>query len=137
MELSKTKRAYFLPTAVIVSLLIFAMPLLAQRGDMMAGRVAGEQAARASVNGTAWLAIGCFAGLVGIIIAAVVESSPPSTMLLGKSPEYVAGFTDAYKATAKSVRMNKAITGCIAGAVVNALLYVLLVAAASTTDTVY
>lgn len=119
--------------AVVMSLLVFVMPIFAQSGEIMKGKIEGEQAARSSVNGTLWLAVGCLGGLLGIAIAYIYEPSPSSTMLLGKSPEYVAAYTDSYKMTAKKIQTNKAWTGCIAGT----LLYVaLVVLSAATTETV-
>lgn len=97
-----------------------------------AGRIAGEQAARADVNGGLWFAVGCLGGLIGVIIAYAFELNPPATHLLGKSPEYVAAYTDAYRATAKSTQANRAVTGCVVGCVVSTLLYAMLIAAAGT-----
>jgi hypothetical protein len=57
-------------------------------------------------------------GIVGVAVAYVVDAQPPATMLLGKSPEYVAAYTDAYRMTSKSIQTSKAWTGCIVGAVV-------------------
>ena len=126
-----TKHKYFVVVAVVMSIMVFAMPILAQQDDLMAGRMAGEQAAKTDVSGTLWFVIGCFGGLTGIIVAYVYEPSPPSAQLLGKSPEYVAAYTDAYRATAKSVQTSKAVTGCIVSAVVSIALNVALVAASA------
>ena len=125
------KNGYFLVVAVIMSIMIFAVPILAQQDEFMAGRITGEQAARANTNGTMWLAVGCIGGLLGLVVAYVYEPNPPATLLLGKSPEYVAAYTDAYKTTAKSVQSGKALTGCIVGTIVTAVLYAVAIAAAS------
>jgi len=136
--MKRLKGKFLFIVTVVMAFMIFAMPILAQQGEIMAGRMAGEQAARANVNGTAWLAIGCIGGLLGVIVAYVYEPSPSATMLLGKSPEYVAAYTDAYKTTAKKVQTGKAWTGCIAFTVIYVAIYVLAIAAAeSTTDTIY
>lgn len=115
--------------AIVMSLLVFVTPIFAQSGEIMKGRIDGEQSARSNVNGTLWLAIGCLGGLLGIAVAYIYEPSPSATMLLGKSPEYVAAYTDSYKMTAKKIQTNKAWTGCIAGT----LLYVVLVVLSTTT----
>jgi len=127
----------FTLVAVVTAFMVFAMPILAQQEEFMAGRMAGEQAARASTNGTIWLLVGCLGGIVGIAIAYVVEPNPPATMLLGKSPEYVAAYSDAYKQTAKGVQTSKAWTGCIAGTLAYVLLYALAFAAAESTTSTY
>jgi hypothetical protein len=114
MKRAGLKRKCFAAIAVVMSFMVFAVPILAQQNDLEIGRMAGEQAARANVNGTLWLAAGCVS-IFGIILAYLVEPSPPATALLGKSPEYVAAYTDAYKMTAKSIQTSKAWTGCIVG----------------------
>lgn len=135
MNPKNLKHKCFMVVTIIMSFMVFATPILAQQGELMAGRVAGEQAARARVNGTLWLLIGCIGGEVGIIVAYLLEPNPPSTQLLGKSPEYVAAYTDAYKVTAKSIQSRKAWTGCIASNVIAAVVYaVIVVAVAESTD---
>lgn len=130
------KRTGFAVIASIMSLMVLAMPILAQQGDMEVGRMAGSQAARVNTNGSVWLAIGCLGGIsclggiIGIAIAYVVEPSPPATTLLGKSPEYVAAYTDAYKMTAKSIQTSKAWTGCIVGS----LAYIAIAVLAAVAD---
>lgn len=120
------KHKCFAVTAVLLSFLIFALPILAQMDDMMAGRMAGEQAARSNVNGTLWFAAGCLIGVIGVLIAYVYEPNPPSMMLMGKSPEYVMAFTDAYKTTGKSIQTRQAWTGCLTAVVVSTLLQLAL-----------
>ena len=65
------------------------------------------------------------AGIIGVAVAYVVEAQPSATMLLGKSPEYVAAYTDGYRMTSKSVQTGKAWTGCIIGSLVSIGLVVL------------
>ena len=131
------KHKFFVAIAVVMSFVMFATPILAQQGEIMAGRMAGEQAARANTNGMLWMAIGCVGSWIGILAAYIYEPSPPTTPLLGKSPEYVAAYTDAYKATAKKVQTGKVWTGCIVSAVLYVVYVVVVVAAANTVDTVY
>jgi hypothetical protein len=118
---------------VIMSFVVFATPILAQQGEIMAGRVAGEQAARTNVSGMAWMAIGCVGNVLGVVIAYIYEPSPSALQLMGKSPEYVAAYNDAYKETAKKVQTGKAWIGCITFSVVYVLLYVLAYSAAAST----
>ncbi len=120
--------------SIAMSFIVFVMPVLAQQDDLMAGRIAGEQAARADVSGGLWFIAGCLGGVIGVVVAYVFEPNPPATYLLGKSPEYVAAYTDAYRATAKSVQTSRAITGCIVESLLSVLLYALLIAAADSVD---
>ena len=105
----KTK-IYFV---IAMSLIVFATPILAQQDDIMKGRMDGDQAAKSNVNGTLWSAIGCFGNILGVLIAYAYEPAPSAMFLLGKSPEYVAAYTDAYKIAGKSVQTNRAWIGCI------------------------
>ena len=64
---------------------------LAQVGQACAeGTAAGE-----SDVGGFWFFAGCL-GVVGLLLAYIVEPSPPGASLIGKSPEYVAAYTDCY-----------------------------------------
>ena len=120
--------------AIAMSLIVFATPILAQQGETMKGRMDGEQAARSNVNGTLWMLVGCVGGLLGVVVAYVYEPSPTATLLLGKSPEYVAAYTDGYKSAAKSVQTNRAWIGCV----ISGLAYIAYIVALSTAaDTTY
>jgi len=118
MKWTNLKYKLFAFVAVVMSLMVFAMPILAQQDEFTAGRIAGAQAGRASTNGTLWLAAGCLFTWIGLLVAYVYQPVPPATQLLGKSPEYVASYTDAYKASAKRVQVNRAWIGCIASSLV-------------------
>jgi len=133
MKRAGLKHKYFASIAFVVALMVLAVPILAQQGEIAAGRVAGAQAARASTNGTMWFAAGCLFGWLGLLVAYVIQPNPPATMLLGKSPEYVAAYTDSYRMTARGVQTGRAWTGCIVGTIVQVVGYVLLVAAAEAT----
>jgi len=81
-----------------------------------AGRASAEgvQDADADINGTLWFFVGCL-GVIGIAIAYFAEPSPPPARLMGKSAEYVAIYTGAYKTEGKSVQGRHAIYGCLVG----------------------
>ena len=87
--------------------------------------------ARSDVKGGTWFIVGCLLGLVGWIIAYVVEPNPPATRLLGQSPDYVAVYTDAYKREGKKVQSQKALSGCLVGTCVSVILEVILMSAAA------
>lgn len=79
--------------------------------------------AKQDVNGMLWLAAGFFLGLLGVGAAYVIEPDPPAMKLMGKSPEYVAAYTDCYKRAGRDIQVKKAITGCVAGALLYAGIY--------------
>lgn len=63
---------------------------------------------------------GCLLGSVGLLGAYIYEPSPPASRLLGKSPEYIVFYTDAYKAKARDLQLKYAATGCVSGSLVAA-----------------
>lgn len=125
------RRGYFVAVAVIMACLTFAVPTLAQQDDLVAARIAGEEAAKADVNQQLWFGVGCVGGLLGCAFAYLYAPSPPSAQFLGKSPKYIAAYTDAYKATAKTLQTHSALKGFIVPVVVGCAAYVLLVIAAA------
>lgn len=91
-----------------------------------------EAAAASQTSGGSWFAIGCLLTWVGWLIAYAMEPAPPATALLGKSPEYVATYTDCYKRKAKDLRSKNAMIGCLVGTamwiVINVVLYTIVLA---------
>ena len=71
-----------------------------------------------------WFLIGCAFGITGWIISAIIDPSPSAIRLLGKSPEYIAVYSDTYKREVKRIRSKKAMTGCVCGYGAIAAIYV-------------
>lgn len=96
-----------------------------------AGRALAEgvQDADADINGTLWFFAGCLIGVIGIAIAYFAEPSPPPARLMGKSAEYVAIYSGAYKTEGKSVQGRHAIYGCLIGTAVGIAIYIIIVVA--------
>jgi hypothetical protein len=69
--------------------------------------------AHADIKSETWFLIGCLTSLTGWLIAYVVEPSPPVTRILGRSPEYVAVYSDTYKREGKKIQTSKAFSGCV------------------------
>lgn len=115
-----------------MALLTFSMPFVtfAQQNVQLEAIAAAERDVQVDINKGLWFVGGCLGGVVGVIIAYAVEPAPPATRLLGKSPEYVAFYTDAYTQRAKTLQANSAIGGCI----VNGLATVVLLMAAAAAE---
>ena len=77
---------------------------------------------KAHLNKTLWFTVGCFFPLIGPAYSQRNEKSIPTARMLGKSPEYVAFYTDAYKIAMKKQRYNWALIGCIVGGLTDACL---------------
>ena len=65
--------------------------------------------AEVHTNKAAWFLFGCTG--VGLLFPYFYESSPPASALLGKSPEYVAYYTDTYKLETRDIQFRQAVTG--------------------------
>ncbi|NUM80177.1 hypothetical protein HUU42_05170 [bacterium] len=104
------------------------------KGDVSAACSLAEQRAEMDINGGTWFIIGCLGGIIGWLIAEAVDSNPPATELVGKSEEFVAKYSDCYKAKAKSIKTSKAITGCLVGTGISVILYAIAFSTAENTN---
>ena len=85
-----------------------------------------EKDAAAHLNRTLWFSTGCFFPLIGPIISQHYQPFMPTARVLGKSPQYVAFYYDAYKVKTKKLQFTWALTGCLIGAPVEAYVITLL-----------
>lgn len=118
--------------ALLMAMLTFSMPFVtfAQQNSLQAEAiVAAERDAQGDTNTGLWFLGGCLGGVIGVIVAYAVEPTPPATRLLGKSPEYVAFYTDAYTEKAKTLQANSALGGCIVNGLATAVFFIAAAAA--------
>jgi hypothetical protein len=128
--------------AVILLTAMFTIPIapavFAQ--DVATACMDAERQAKSDISGGTWFLIGCLIGPIGYLLA-MSEPNPPSTNLLGKSPEYVAAYTDCYRRMGKSIKTKNAMTGCIISVAVEVVLiviyYVLIYETVTTVDDYY
>ena len=129
--------------AFLMAVLMFSMPfvILAQESstqvedksvihqipvDVLA-KASAERDAEADAKQFLWIggnflltvAGGCVLGSVGLLGAYLYEPVPPASRLMGKSPEYVLFYADAYKSRARSLQLRSAFIGCLGGSVVS------------------
>ena len=112
--------------AFIVLCLILYSPFVsfALQNTIQTSAIAdAERDAAARVNKSLWFFGGCLGGILVIIIANIHEPYPPASALLGKSPEYVGFYTDAYRAKARNLQTSQAVRGCAANCIVVAGCY--------------
>ena len=120
--------------------LVFGMPFvtLAQQDSVEDEAVAAAEAdAEADTDKNFWFFVGCIGNLLGLAYANYDVPSAPASRLLGKSPEYVAFYSDAYMMKAKKIQTDYAIRGCITNnvvSVIGCLGYGCLVAGAAAAD---
>ena len=74
-----------------------------------------EKDAGAHLNRTFWFTAGFFFPVGGSIISQFYQPFMPTARVLGKSPEYIAFYYDAYKVKTKKLQFKWALAGCLIG----------------------
>jgi hypothetical protein len=92
------------------------------------------QDAQADNNAVLWFFAGCLLELIGVLIAALVDPTPPPARLMGKSPEYVAVYVQTYKSEGRSAQLKSALWGLGTVIVLSVILIIVLVRSASATE---
>ena len=81
-----------------------------------------EKDAAAHLNPVLWFSAGCFFPVGGTLISQFYQPFMPTARVLGKSPEYVAFYYDAYKVRTKKLQFYWAFGGCLLGTATTAWL---------------
>ncbi len=74
------------------------------------------------INKSMWFSVGCFLPVVGPIYSQGKIKTIPLARTLGKSPEYIAFYTDNYRLEMKKQRFTWSLGGCIVGGLTDACL---------------
>ena len=109
---------------LIVAVFVVFLPVVsvAQAIDSEACTQA-EFDAKVDVNKPIWWAGGCLFGIFAIGAAYIMEPHPPASRLVGKSPEYVASYSDCYEDKAGSLQRTAALQGCLVGFSISMIIY--------------
>ncbi len=120
---------------LLLALSLIGLPAMAQSQttymsskDYTEGRLDGEADA---TGNQIWLLGGCLLGVVGVLLAYVIEPEVPSGRLIGKSPAYIQGYTEGYKSATKRKNAMYALYGMLAWLVFLIVYYVAVIAAVS------
>ena len=107
-----------------VTLMTFSMsfPTFAQLTGLQRQAVQdAKRHAEADSPTCLWFTAGLIGGFFGYLMAYTYHPPVPALPLLGKSPEYVAAYTDTYRKTSQKWQSRPALFGCVAGTVVGCL----------------
>ena len=97
-----------------MTLVLVSVPLMAQTTPSDGGYAAGKADGDRDGKGSAlWILGGCILSCLGVLIAYLVKPSPPVASLIGKSSDYVSGYTEAYKAKGAGNNALWAGVGCL------------------------
>lgn len=103
--------------AVILAILMFTAPILAYQTstEYARGKLEGERDARGN---PLWLLAGVGCGIFGAGAAYFIKPTPPSHALMGKSPDYVLGYTEGFQNKARMSNVGYACAGWAAFAAI-------------------
>ena len=125
----KYKTTYkFISFLTISMMLILPLTVLAQQNSVEpqntpGGAIEAEAVQNAiidvesNVNQTMWFVIGCVFPGVGLLSPYFYKPAIPAARMLGKSPEYIAIYTDTYKLEMEKRQFSAALIGTLAGGV--------------------
>ena len=80
-----------------------------------------ERDASAHLNKLLWFTTGFSLPVIGVFLSQRNQRSIPGARLLGKSPEYIAFYTNAYRIKMKKLRFNWSLLGCLSSTTVAGL----------------
>ena len=112
-------------SVLAMMVMIFNMPIVSYtqgNSDRDKAIYAATQDAEAAFDERLWYFTGLLFTAGGYFLAHTYYRPVPAVPLLGKSPEYVAFYTDSYRERSRELRSYAARTGCIHGAFVQGCL---------------
>ncbi len=108
--------------AIFLSLLMVTTPMMVigQGSDeYLQGKLEGERDAKGD---PLWLLAGIGCGIFAIGAAFFTHPNPPAEMLIGKSSEYVLGYSEGYRSKARNSNVMYASIGCLLSIAIGAAL---------------
>jgi hypothetical protein len=102
---------------LLVTLMLF-IPVFGQQqtSDYAKGKADGERDAAGSWSDSGnllWMLAGMGCGIFAIGTAYVIRPDPPSNALIGKSADYILGYTESYKDHRHNTNTVSAAYGCL------------------------
>jgi len=105
---------------IFLCIAVVGLPILSYAQDPARD---AQLAAEENTSKILWFGAGFLGGIIGVILAYVIKPSPPASTLVGKSPDYVAAYTDAYREECKSIQTKYAWIGCGTQSVLTLICY--------------
>jgi len=121
---------YSKPMIFILLYCLLFSPMFAQQSmnEYMQGKIDGERSAKGD---PLWFLGGfCLSG-TGVLAAYIIKPAPPGIALLGKSTEYIMGYTEGYQDKARKQNAKYACAGFSSFLVIY-VIYILLLLSSDT-----
>lgn len=126
MKINSTFHAFVFLMAVLVFNIPFVTIAQVSSWELEA-RITAERDAGNDTKQVLWIGGnfilgvigGCVLGSAGLLGAYLYEPPVPTARLMGKSPEYILTYSDAYRTKAQSLQVRSAFIGCLGGSVVS------------------
>ena len=133
--------------ACSMAILTFCAPFLgiSQITEQTVAESNAEEDAEADINKPLWFGAGCISlgWAVGWLLLqetmqpGIISITPPASRLLGKSPEYVAYYTDAYKLKIQRLKLKWAAIGGATSCITGVGISCLVIGAAASSEPTY
>ena len=107
-------RSNLKPVSIILAILFLCLPILAQDNadDFAEGMFDGRNDGRADAS-VLWLIAGLGCGCIGVGAAYLITPSPPADKMIGKTTNYVIGYSEGYKKGIRGKQTGYAAIGWI------------------------
>jgi hypothetical protein len=136
MIASFTRKSAHLACILVITTSI--MPVLAQAQENVGMACSDAQRdAKQDVSGGTYFLFGLLAPVITYIVVSSSRATPPASRLIGKSPEYVAVYSDCYSEAAEKTKKNATLAGCLVGLAAWTALIVIIVASDDSGDYYY
>lgn len=103
------------------------------QGNTVATDLVAQATEDAKMQGSqaVWFLAGCLLGVIGILIAAIYEPTPPASAMIGKSVDEAMVYQKAFVSAARTSQLTSAAIGCGVISVGSVILYAVTLAATS------
>ena len=108
----------------LIVLLTFSFSLLpaSETDDTQQAIMDARRDSNQNITEEIWLMAGCLCGVFGIGFAYFHQPQIPIVRMVGKSPEYVAFYTEEYRYQARRKQTTQALIGCIGTTILQAVI---------------
>ena len=135
MKFTYLSTVSFLTIALLISAPL--MVIAQETEEILEAKADAREAANIDVGSASWFAAGFCFGILGVGFAALHDPGIDPARFIGKSPQYVAVYTNTYNRVATKKRLVSSSIGCVGMNIFWSSVYVGLVGAAAAANSTY